>query len=169
MKWDTVISLSTTYLYLLVFLLYLHFYLVAALVPSWSSPSPQLHFSLPWLLCSVCTTWLEAKLIRFSIYKAQMALSVLQRLSILFVSLPGHQQREGRNGRCSKSPARLGEENPPYQHCWGAKVDEEQGEEQRIKTQCIVQESFLVTMQERKYKTIKRKRAKKRIKYILRK
>lgn len=53
-------------------------------------PHPQLHFSLPWLLCSICTTWLEAKLIRFSIYKAQMALSVLQRLSILLVSLPGH-------------------------------------------------------------------------------
>lgn len=37
-KWDTVISFSTTCLYLLIFLPYLHFYLVMTLVPSWSSP-----------------------------------------------------------------------------------------------------------------------------------
>lgn len=36
-KWDTVIFLSTTYLFLLVLLLYLHFYPVIALIPSWSS------------------------------------------------------------------------------------------------------------------------------------
>lgn len=154
MKQDSVISLSTPYLYLLFFLFYLHFNLVVVLFPSLSSPSPQLHFSLPQLLCSICTTWLEAKLIRFSIYKAQMALSVLQRLSILFVSLPGHQKLEGRNGKCSKCPAKVGGENAPYQHCWGMKVDEEQGEEQRSKTQCTMQDSGLVTMQKRKYKTV---------------
>lgn len=37
-KWDSIISLSTTYLFLLIFLPYLHFYLVVALVSSWPSP-----------------------------------------------------------------------------------------------------------------------------------